>query len=126
MCVFRENYSNVCEIDSVDKGKKGYVYLLGDWEKEGVFKIGVTRGTIENRIKKLQTGNGGEIYLVSYFQTEHPFFIEKWMHIKYYGSNVSSEWFKLGAEDIVKFKENCQKYEDLYKITHKKDENFDF
>ena len=55
--------------------KKGYVYLLGDFEKEGSYKIGVTRGTIEHRIKKLQTGNSGEIYIVDYFQTEHPFFI---------------------------------------------------
>ena len=46
--------------------KKGYVYLLGDFDKEGAYKIGVTRGTIERRIKKLQTGNSGEIYIVDY------------------------------------------------------------
>ena len=51
----------------------GSVYLLGDSEKEGIFKIGVTRGDIQKRIKKLQTGNGGEIYLLSYYETEHPF-----------------------------------------------------
>ena len=44
--------------------KKGYVYLLGDFEKEGAYKIGVTRGTIERRIKKLQTGNN-ELQLFS-------------------------------------------------------------
>lgn len=71
--------------------KKGYVYLLGDWEKDGVYKIGVTRGTIERRIKKLQTGNSGEIYIVDYFQTEHPFFIERWMHIKYNSKKVMNE-----------------------------------
>ena len=46
----------------------GSVYLLGDSEKEGIFKIGVTRGDIQKRIKKLQTGNAGEIYLVSYYE----------------------------------------------------------
>ena len=47
--------------------KIGFIYLLGDWNKEGVYKIGVTTGKIENRIKKLQTGNSGEIYIVDYF-----------------------------------------------------------
>ena len=105
--------------------KKGYVYLLGDWEKDGVFKIGVTRGTIERRIKKLQTGNSGEIYLVSYFQTDHPFFIEKWMHLKYHKENVLNEWFELGIQDIVNFRKNCQEFEDFYEKTHNKGKNLD-
>ena len=105
--------------------KKGYVYLLGDFGKEGVFKIGVTRGTIERRIKKLQTGNSGEIYIVDYFQTDHPFFIEKWMHIKYGWKNVMNEWFEMNLEDMKNFKKNCQKFEELYNISHnKKDIDF--
>lgn len=110
---------------SKEKEKKGYVYLLGDSGKEGVFKIGVTRGTIERRIKKLQTGNSGEIYIVDYFQTDHPFFIEKWMHIKYGRRNVMNEWFEMDLEDMKNFKKNCQKFEDLYNISHnKKDIDF--
>ena len=42
----------------------GCVYLLGDWDKENRYKIGVTRGDVDKRIKKLQTGNSGEIYLI--------------------------------------------------------------
>ena len=103
-----------------DSTEKGYVYLLGDFAKEGMFKIGVTRGTIERRIKKLQTGNSGEIYIVDYFQTEYPFFIEKWMNIKYGGKNVLNEWFELTVEDIKNFKKDCQKFENLYKVTHEK------
>ena len=80
--------------------KKGYVYLLGDFGKEFMFKIGVTRGTIERRIKKLQTGNSSELYIVDYFQTEHPFFIEKWMHIKYSNKKILNEWFELTMEDM--------------------------
>lgn len=105
--------------------KKGYVYLLGDWEKVGVYKIGVTRGTIERRIKKLQTGNSGEIYIVDYFQTEHPFFIERWMHIKYNSKKVMNEWFELGFDDMKDFKKNCQKFEELYNVSHKKEKNLD-
>ena len=43
--------------------KSGYVYLLADGLNDGIYKIGVTTGSIENRIKKLQTGNAGEIYI---------------------------------------------------------------
>lgn len=96
---------------------KGYVYLVGDWGRDGVYKIGVTRGTIERRIKKLQTGNSGEIYIVDYYRTDHPFFIEKWLHTKYCGGNILNEWFNLSLEDVLQFKKDCEFYENLYKIS---------
>ena len=34
--------------------KGGYVYLLCDLDKERTYKIGVTRGDIDKRIKKLR------------------------------------------------------------------------
>ena len=105
--------------------EKGFVYLLGDSGKEGMFKIGVTRGTIERRIKKLQTGNSGEIYRVDYFPTDHPFCIEKWMHIKYGDKNVLNEWFELDIEDMKNFKKDCHRFEDLYKVSHEKNKNLD-
>lgn len=110
---------------SKDREKKGYVYLLGDFGKEGVFKIGVTRGTIERRIKKLQTGNSGEIYIVDYYQSEHPFFIEKWMHIKYGGKQVMNEWFEMGLDDMKNFKKDCKQFDELYDTTHNK-KDFEF
>lgn len=108
-----------------NSNKKGYVYLLGDVGKEFMFKIGVTRGTIERRIKKLQTGNSSELYIVDYFQTEHPFFIEKWMHIKYCNKKILNEWFEMGLDDMLSFKKNCQKFEDLYNISHSEPKNLD-
>ena len=86
----------------------GSVYLLGDSEKEGIFKIGVTRGDIQKRIKKLQTGNAGEIYLVAYYETEYPFLMEKMLHTKFFSDKVLNEWFSLTTEEIVRFKESCE------------------
>lgn len=86
----------------------GSVYLLGDSEKEGFFKIGVTRGDINKRIKKLQTGNAGEIYLVSYYETEQPFLMEKMLHTKFNGNKILNEWFSLTTEETVKFKDICE------------------
>ena len=79
----------------------GSVYLLGDTKQEGIYKIGVTRGDINKRIKKLQTGNSSEIYLVSYYETEHPFLMEKMLHNKYINDNVLNEWFALKDEDVI-------------------------
>ena len=41
--------------------KTGFVYLLGDWEKECSYKIGVTTGKIENRIKIIKSTSLGNM-----------------------------------------------------------------
>lgn len=86
----------------------GVVYLLGDSLKDGYYKIGVTRGSIEKRIKKLQTGNAGEIYLVTHFETNHPFVMEKMLHTKYFGKKENGEWYKLDDEDVIGFTKTCE------------------
>ena len=85
----------------------GIVYLLGVYDKENTYKIGVTRGKIEKRIKQLQTGNGGEIYLVDYYATKYPFFIEHFLHMQFFPNQKIGEWFGLAEEDILKFKDLC-------------------
>lgn len=94
----------------------GFVYLLGDWEKENMYKIGATRGKIEKRIKSLQTGNSGEIYVVNYFETENPFFVEKRLHFFYNKERVFNEWFELEPEEVLKFKEHCEEIEKIINI----------
>ena len=101
----------------------GTVYLLGDWDKEGRYKIGVTRGKVENRIKKLQTGNSGEIYLVSKYETEHPFLMEKMLHTRFGVDRVLNEWFELKDEDVLKFVEHC---EDVERIINSLKDNYYF
>lgn len=87
--------------------KCGYVYLLSEWGKDGVYKIGVTKGKLENRIKKLQTGNSNEIYLVDYYETDIPYHIEGYLHRKFFIENVKNEWFELNVDEIMHFKEYC-------------------
>lgn len=89
-----------------------YVYLLGDSGQDNTFKIGVTRGSVEKRIRQLQTGNGEEIYLVNFYETDYPFFIERLMHNKFYPKQKRNEWFNLDVEDVVKFREHCKAFED--------------
>jgi len=96
--------------------EKGYVYLLGDWEKEGSYKIGVTRGSLERRMKKLQTGNPGEIYLCSYYETFYPFFLEKTLHLRFAAKRILNEWFALTFEDVNNFKKTCEEIEEMIDI----------
>lgn len=100
----------------------GSVYLLGDTGKEGIYKIGVTRGDINKRIKKLQTGNAGEIYIINYYETEHPFLMEKMLHLDFHKENVLNEWFELSEEQVLGFKEQCKKTEKI--IDALKDNHF--
>lgn len=90
----------------------GYVYLLGDWEKDGAYKIGVTRGDVEKRIKKLQTGNCGKIYLVSTYETNNPFLMESMLHSRYAGRKILNEWFELTADEVIEFQKTCKEVQD--------------
>lgn len=88
---------------------RGFVYLLCDGEK---FKIGMTRQScIEKRISELQTGNPEEIFISSFYETEHPEKIEKMMHVKYGMSKYRNEWFNLTLDQVVNFKTECNKCE---------------
>lgn len=87
--------------------KKGYVYLICDPIND-CFKIGVTRGSIEKRMKKLQTGNCNELYIVDYFQYEKPFLLERMLHNRYKSKNVLNEWYLLESKDVCNFKRTCE------------------
>ena len=43
--------------------KRGIVYLIYD-SSQNLYKIGVTRGTGEKRLKQLQTGNASELQII--------------------------------------------------------------
>lgn len=91
-----------------------YVYLLADFNEDNVYKIGVTRGSIERRIKKLQTGNANEIIITRYYETEIPFFIEKWLHLKFSKEKIRNEWFMLSDEQVFDFTNMCKEIEEMY------------
>ena len=88
----------------------GYVYLLTDGE---LYKIGVTRGSIDRRIKKLQTGNPYDIVMVAYHITDYPFKVEKMLHSRYGCKRFNNEWFELHPDDVVGFADECRKCEDI-------------
>jgi len=97
-----------------------YVYLVVEWdriEKDKIpCKIGVTTGSIEKRIKKLQTGNASNLHLVAYHKTDTPFKIERMLHSHYSQKRACGEWFNLTDEDILKFNKVCDKKEEIIEL----------
>jgi hypothetical protein len=103
----------------------GYVYLIGEIDNTGKYKIGSTRAKkIETRLKQLQTGNSSELYIKESFETEHPFKLEKMLHYHFKSSNLIGEWFELSETDTGDFKDICE--EKIKVIESLKDNPFYF
>jgi len=106
----------------------GYVYLVVEWDKiekdNNPVKIGVTTGSIEKRIKKLQTGNSSELYVLKYFKSIKPFTLEKMLHLHYFKYKGIGEWFNLTDEEVMKFENICKEKEEIIKIL-KENEYYD-
>lgn len=93
---------------------KGYIYVLCDPSTD-LFKIGLTTGSIENRMKKLQTGNGSEMHIVTFHETNYPYKVEKMLHNKFSPKKELNEWFSLTAEDVSNFSQTCEQIEETIK-----------
>lgn len=91
----------------------GYVYLICDPSND-TFKIGVTKKLdIEERVRKLQTGNSTELFIRSYYKCEYPFRLEKLLHTKFHDKREVGEWFSLNIYDIINFKQICEELENI-------------
>jgi hypothetical protein len=93
---------------------KGYVYLICDNANE-LYKIGVTKGDIQKRLKKLQTGNATELFIVNYHESNYPYRVENMLHNHFRSQNVLNEWFELSHEDVVNFRNICKIMEERIK-----------
>lgn len=86
----------------------GYVYLLSNGD---YYKIGITKGCIEKRIKALQTGNPNEITLINSYQTNNYRKVESWFHRHYKLKRLEGEWFALEQDDIDNFITEAVKFD---------------
>ena len=103
----------------------GYVYLIGETNNNGRYKIGSARAKdVNHRLKQLQTGNASELYIKEAFETEHPFKLEKMLHNHFKYKNLNGEWFELSEADTEAFKGICE--EKMKVIDSLKDNPFYF
>ena len=94
--------------------KKGYIYLLVNYGSDPEsYKIGITTGKIENRIKSLQTGNPNQIVLLKFYKSQFYRQIERRLHKKYVylKTEGGKEWFTLPPESVFDFNTECETIE---------------
>jgi len=90
----------------------GFVYILENTnDSNTVYKIGFTTGTIQSRIKPLQTGNAYEITELYKFPTKYNRRLETAMHRYYKMDRMKGEWFNIEDNEVKNFLEICEKYE---------------
>ncbi len=84
----------------------GYVYLICDPATD-TYKIGVTKNIVQNRLKKLQTGNSSELHIITYKETEYPYKLESMLHNMFKYKLEHGEWYKLDPDDVFNFNKTC-------------------
>jgi hypothetical protein len=97
--------------------QKGYIYLINEYGSEPErFKIGITKGDINKRVKQLQTGSSNELLLINSYQSPHYLKIEKLLHRKYnsYSTDGGTEWFQLPIDEVFNFISECNTAHDMY------------
>ena len=97
----------------------GIVYLLCELGSDPErYKIGITKGDPNKRVKQLQTGCSNSISLLKAFESEYYRKIESSLHREYksYSSGGGTEWFILPTELVFKFEERCKQLNDTFKM----------
>ena len=97
--------------------QKGYVYLINEYGSNPErFKVGITKGDINKRIKQLQTACSNELLLINQYESTHYLKIEKYLHRRYnkYSTDGGTEWFQLPLEEVFNFIPECTTAHDIY------------
>lgn len=102
----------------------GFVYLLMSTDSNGLielYKIGITTKDVNERIKKLSTGNPNKITLLASYESKNYLKIEKWFHAKYRLQKTASnnEWFQLNNFEVKDFILNCKKADETISFLKK-------
>ena len=96
------------------------VYLLKIVnDDKTLYKIGFTKGSVYKRIRELQTGCPYEIHVVDTYSSEYGTIIESTLHNIFSHRRTYGEWFELGCDEEARFKELCEKYDNIQNIIKK-------
>lgn len=83
--------------------KSGTVYII-QIKGTSFFKIGVTKGLAEHRLKYFQTYYPFELNVVHVINCDNAYRLEWSLHQKYNIKRVRGEWFDLSDQDIIEIK----------------------
>ena len=91
------------------------VYLISsEINNEILYKIGITKRDVKQRLKELKTGNAATLDIVNVFESKWATKIEANLHTTYETKRIdgSKEWFNLAKEDVELFTSRCQMVHD--------------
>jgi Meiotically up-regulated gene 113 len=95
----------------------GYVYLIveGDQYGEEKYKIGITKNSPQERLRKLKTGNSNELDVLKVYRSRNYKKIERILHRKYATQRTLSEneFFYLTDEQVLGFIDSCKEAENI-------------
>lgn len=89
----------------------GFVYLLKSYNEEvgDVYKIGISKNKIEERLRNLRTGNPNEIEVIHIYHTKiKNSKLEARLHRMFKHHLVKGEWYNLPTEDVNNFMNICE------------------
>lgn len=96
------------------KKYESFIYLLKiDTPDTRLYKIGSTKGSVQKRIRELQTGCPYQIDLINHHQSEFGQVIERTLHNRYNHMKTHGEWFQLSISEEIDFIENCRLIEEM-------------
>jgi len=99
------------------------IYLIQQ-NNTNLYKIGITKKDINERIKELQTGNANQLVTIHEFATKFGYKLERAIHCYFNSKKFSSEWFELSNEDINNFLNICSNLENNLKVLKQYDNPF--
>jgi hypothetical protein len=75
-----------------------------------LYKIGITKREVKDRLKELKTGNAANLNIVNTFESKWATKIESNLHSYFERKRIegSKEWFNLEESDVKEFIERCQ------------------
>lgn len=88
----------------------GIVYLLVQIDGDGkeLYKIGITKNSIETRLNCLKTGNPNTLRVLGSYKSGNYKKIESWLHRAYFNQRLNGEWFSLTSQQVLSFEDECK------------------
>lgn len=87
------------------------IYLLKSFNEEYgyVYKIGITKNDLSERLRNLNTGNPNKITVENtYYPKVKASKLEARLHKRFSYSLVKGEWYNLTDEDVNNFIQTCE------------------
>jgi len=94
------------------------VYLISsELNNHTLYKIGITKRAVTDRLKELKTGNAATLNIVNVFESQWASKIESNLHKRY--KNISGEWFDLTEDELNNFLNVCNMVHNNFELLSK-------